>query len=56
MDGIDGIGITSVCKLEESGVTSFAELSKRNVDGFVAIGICKDIAKRIVAFVSKRPR
>ncbi|WP_081583514.1 DEAD/DEAH box helicase [Noviherbaspirillum massiliense] len=52
--GRAGVGIQSIRKLEEAGVTSFSELQKLGYEGLIARGIRRDIAKRIASFTRKR--
>jgi helicase len=49
-----GVGIQSIRKLEESGVTSYGELQKLGYEGLIAKGVRRDIAKRIYSFSRKR--
>lgn len=49
-----GVGIQSMRKLEEAGVTSFAEVQKLGFAGLVGKGVRRDIAKRIASFTRKR--
>jgi helicase len=49
-----GVGIQSIRKLEDSGVKSFAEVRALGLNGIIAQGVRKDIAKRISLFARKR--
>ena len=49
-----GVGIQSIRKLEESGVTTFAAVQALGYEGLVAKGVRRDIAKRIYSFTRKR--
>ncbi len=49
-----GVGIQSIRKLEEAGLTTFGEVQKLGYDGLVAKGVRRDIAKRIASFTRKR--
>jgi helicase len=49
-----GVGIQSMRKLEESGITTFGEVQKLGYEGLVSKGVRRDIAKRISSFTRKR--
>ena len=49
-----GVGIQSIRRLEDSGVKSFAEVRALGLNGIIAQGVRKDIAKRIALFARKR--
>ena len=49
-----GVGIQSIRRLEDSGVKSFAELRALGLNGIIAQGVRKDIAKQIALFARKR--
>jgi superfamily II DNA/RNA helicase len=50
-----GVGIQSIRVLEEAGVTTFTDLQKLGLDGLVAKGVRPNIARRIAAYVRRRP-
>jgi helicase len=49
-----GVGVQSIRKLEEAGLTTFGEVQKLGYEGLVAKGVRRDIAKRIASFTRKR--
>jgi hypothetical protein len=49
-----GVGIQSIRRLEDSGVKSFAEVRALGLNGLIAQGVRKDIAKRIALFARKK--
>jgi hypothetical protein len=49
-----GVGVQTIRRLEQAAVTDLKRLCQLGFDGMVGIGIRRDIAKRIVAFVRRR--
>jgi superfamily II DNA/RNA helicase len=52
---LGGVGVQSIRQLEAAGVSGFAQLQKLGVDGLIANGIRRDIARRIGMFLRRRP-
>jgi hypothetical protein len=49
-----GVGVQTIRRLEQAGVTDLKRLYQLGLDGIVGLGVRRDIAKRIVAFVRRR--
>jgi superfamily II DNA/RNA helicase len=48
------IGLRSIRRLEEAGVTNFAQLSEMGVDDLVRMGLRHDLAKQLRSYVRRR--
>lgn len=51
--GKAGVGIESIRKLEDAGVTQLAQVANLSPDQFAAYGVRKDIAKRIIGHLKQ---
>ena len=49
-----GVGVQTIRKLEAAGITNLLQLQRLGTDGIVALGVRRDITKRIQLYLRRR--